>query len=161
MKQRQIFLSGADPYAKLSNPFTRSVGALAVRKDVNFHTPGGGNVRGFNSHISGSQLYGFNAELERPLLTRSGAGLFNRIAAAVFGDAALSDASTTPGGGIADALGVFADAGVGLRIRHRIGQTTFLTRFDLPLYVNRPALANRALNDEMGFRWVVAVSPAF
>ena len=33
------------------------------------------------------------------------------------------------------------DAGLGLRADHRIGDTRFTTRFDFPLYVSRPELA--------------------
>ena len=99
VKQRQFYLSGADPYGSLSNPFSRSRGALLERKDVNFQTPGGGDVRGIDPHISGSQVYALNGELERVLRARPRAGLFNRIALAGFADAALADAATTPGGG--------------------------------------------------------------
>ena len=99
VKQRQFYLSGADPYGSLANPFPRSRGALLVRNDVNFHTPGGGDVRGFDPHISGSQVYAMNGELERAIRARPRAGLFNRIALAGFADAALADAATTPGGG--------------------------------------------------------------
>ena len=33
------------------------------------------------------------------------------------------------------------DAGIGIRAEHRIGDTRFVTRFDLPLFVSRPELA--------------------
>ncbi|HMV32133.1 MAG TPA: hypothetical protein PKA50_08430, partial [Gemmatimonadales bacterium] len=58
---------------------------------------------------------------------------------------------------------LLADAGVGLRIDHRIGQTRFTTRADLPLLVNRPALAQDTHpgSDKAGFRWTFSFTPAF
>jgi hypothetical protein len=50
---------------------------------------------------------------------------------------------------------------VGIRIRHRIAQTSFVTRFDAPILVTRPRLA---VDDQAGsvrFRLVVSFSPAF
>ncbi|MGE3526524.1 MAG: hypothetical protein AB7I33_11460, partial [Gemmatimonadales bacterium] len=160
VKQRQLYLGGADPYGQLYNPFTRSTGGLLVRKDVNYHTPGDGNVRGYDQHLSGKQVYALNAELERRVLNRPRAHLFQSVGVALFGDAALSDASLT-GGGPGEKLNLFADGGIGLRIGHRIGDTRFVTRFDLPLYVSRPYLATRERTDRLGLRWVVSVEPAF
>jgi len=55
------------------------------------------------------------------------------------------------------------DAGIGLRAEHRIGDTRFVTRFDLPLWVSRPELAQdrSAGDDELAFRWVVSFEPEF
>lgn len=161
VKQRQIYLSGADPVQKLNNPFTRSRGALLVRPDFNFHTPGDGDVRGFNPGISGSQVYAINLELQRPVLERPSGHLFTRVSLALFGDGALSDASTT-GVGIADDLKAYADAGIGVRAEHRIGETRFVTRLDFPIYVNRPLLAqDNPGADRAAFRWTLGLSPAF
>ena len=54
-----------------------------------------------------------------------------------------------------------ADAGIGIRIGHRIAQTSFVTRFDAPFLVTRPRLA---VDDQAGsvrFRLIVSFSPAF
>jgi hypothetical protein len=55
------------------------------------------------------------------------------------------------------------DAGIGLRADHRIGDTRFTTRFDLPLYVSRPELAQDGEpgDDELEFRWTFSFEPAF
>jgi hypothetical protein len=58
-------------------------------------------------------------------------------------------------------LRFLGDAGVGLRAEHRIGDTRFVTRFDLPLWVNRPELAQdrAAGDDEVSFRWLFSFEP--
>jgi hypothetical protein len=61
-----------------------------------------------------------------------------------------------------DRLVSVADAGIGLRVGHRIGQTTFQTRLDLPLWVSRPELAqDGGPGNPVGFRWTFSFSPAF
>jgi hypothetical protein len=62
---------------------------------------------------------------------------------------------------LGDRLRFVGDAGIGLRAEHRIGDTRFVTRFDLPLWVNRPALAQDAArgDDPFAFRWVFSFQP--
>ena len=45
--QRALPLDGADPYQTLRNPFVRTRGAPLVTDDVQYHSPGNGNLRGF------------------------------------------------------------------------------------------------------------------
>ncbi len=157
VKQRQIFLAGADPYALLGNPFLRSRGSLFRGSDFYYHAPGGGNLRGFSPAMSGTQVYALSVELERTVLRRPRAGLFNRVSLAAFGDGALSDAGLLPGAG-PENLNAFGDAGVGLRIGHRLGQTNFVTRFDLPVFVSRPLLAQDTHPaNQVGFRWTFSL----
>ncbi|MEO8199081.1 MAG: M1 family metallopeptidase [Gemmatimonadota bacterium] len=161
VRQRRIYVSGADPLQKLNNPFTRSRGALLVRPNFNYHTPGDGDVRGYGSGVSGSQVYAMNLELQHSIIERPGAHLFSRVSLALFGDAALTDANPAAPGIVED-LNVFADAGIGLRAEHRIGDSRFTTRFDIPLYLNRPLLSqDNPGTDEVKFRWALAFSPAF
>ncbi len=159
VKQRQIYLAGADPYEQLYNPFLRSEGALLVRPGVYYQTPGGANLRGFDPHTSSRQAYGLNLQVERTLLTRRGARLFSTVTVSLWGDAALAD---PPSGTEAyGALRGFYDAGLGVSASHRIGQTSFVTRFDVPLFVSQASLAqdtNPA--DEVGFRWLFSFAPA-
>ena len=94
------------------------------------------------------------------MLARPKAALFSRVALAAFTDLAHGigqGAGTLPGG----TLRFIGDAGVGLRAEHRIGDTRFVTRFDLPLWVSRPELAQdaEAGDGELAFRWVFSFQP--
>ncbi len=159
-KQRQIYLQGADPLAQLENPFLRSRGALLVGDDFRYQLPGGGDVRGIDSHVSSVALVALDLELERTLVTRQNARLFNRIGVAAFTDLAQAigglDQPLT-----GDRLHFIADAGVGIRAEHRIGDTRFVTRFDVPLFVSRPQLAQDRSpgDDKVAFRWVFSFQP--
>jgi hypothetical protein len=160
-KQRQIYVQGADPLERLGNPLLRSRGSLLEGDDVNYQQPGGGGVRGVDPRVSTTALVGLNLELERSVVLRPKAGLFSRVALAAFTDLAQGIGESTaglPGG----RLRFIGDAGVGLRAEHRIGDTRFVTRFDVPLWVSRPELAQDASpgDDELAFRWVFSFQPA-
>ena len=161
VKQRQVYLAGADPYQQLYNPFLRSEGALLVRDGVYYHAPGGAGLRGFDARVSARQAYALNGELERTLVSRRQAALFSSVTLALFGDVALADppssGGTTPG-----ELRVFGDAGIGVRAAHRIGRTSFVTRFDFPLYVSEAGLAqdDGPGSERVGFRWLFSFAPA-
>jgi hypothetical protein len=101
-----------------------------------------------------------NLELERTVLARPMAKLFQRIALAAFTDLARGiGGAAQPLTG--DRLRFLADAGIGLRAEHRIGDTDFMTRLDVPLYLSRPELAqDRAPgDDELEFRWTFSFEP--
>jgi hypothetical protein len=159
-KQRQIYAQGADPLDRLENPFLRSRGALLAGEDMNYQLPGGGGVRGIDPRVSTRGLAALNVELERTMVARPKASLFSRVALAAFTDLAqgIEDGSDAPLTGRIRFLG---DAGVGLRAEHRIGDTRFVTRFDLPLWVSRPELAqDRSPGDDaFAFRWVFSFEP--
>jgi hypothetical protein len=161
VKQRQIYLAGADPYQQLNNPFLRSVGSLFTRDDIYYHAPGGAGIRGLDPRLSTMAAVALNVELERTLRSRPRGGLFNRVALAAFGDAG----HTIDDGTIARAEGEIrfvADAGLGLRAEHRIGTLRFATRADFPLWVSRAELAqDRDPSDDAGFRWTFSFAPAF
>lgn len=159
--QRRIYLAGADPYQRLDNPFLRSQGSLFVRDGVHYHAPGGAGVRGLDPSVGARQAYGLTLEAEGILLQRAGGGLFRRIALAAFGDGALADGDVDEAA--AGDLVTVADAGVGLRVDHRIGATSFQTRLDLPLWVSRPGLAQDTHPgaDRFGWRWTFSFSPPF
>ncbi len=162
VKQRQIYLGGADPLEQFGNPFLRSRGALLLRPDVYYHAAGGGNLRGFDPRLSTEALVAINVELERTLLRRRKAKLFNRVALAAFGDAGQGIGGETDpvlGGPIR----FLADAGVGLRAEHQIGQTRFTTRADFPIWVSKPRLAQdrHPGTDQAGFRWTFSFEPTW
>jgi hypothetical protein len=75
-----------------------------------------------------------------------------------FGGAALGNGDIPKAGSNA---ALVADAGIGIRMGHRIGQTGFVTRFDVPLVVTRPRLAVGQIDGAVQFRWVVSASSAF
>lgn len=162
VKQRQVYLAGADPLQQFGSPFLRSNGALFVRPDVYYQAPGGGMLRGFDPRLSAEGVVALNVEVERTLVSRSRAKLFRRIRFAAFGDV-----GHTIGDGLdptsSSQLRWLADAGVGLRADHQIGATAFTTRVDLPLYVSRPAVAQDTGpgNDRAGFRWTVSFQPSW
>jgi len=72
----------------------------------------------------------------------------------------IGDMSQTPATGRVRFL---ADAGVGLRAAHRIGDTEFVTRFDFPLFISRPELAQDSEpgDDDLEFRWTFSFEPSF
>jgi Peptidase family M1 domain len=161
-KQRQIYFQGADPLEQLSNPFLRSRGALLVGDDMRYQAPGGAGVRGVDPRVSTAAIVALNLELERTVAARPHARLFSRVALAVF-----TDLSHAIGGSaqplLGDRIRFLGDAGVGLRAEHRIGDTRFMTRLDLPLFVSRPALAQdrEPGDDQLAFRWMFSFQPEF
>jgi hypothetical protein len=157
LQQRRLFLFGADPLAEFGHPFMQSRGSLLAGKSVHYHLPGGGGVRGVSAGLTASLIGAVNLELERRVLSRGSARLFRNVRIAGFADGALADGDIRLDGG-----GVFVgDAGVGVRASHRIGDTAFETRIDLPLLVSRPELALHEREGRARFRYVVSFQPAF
>jgi hypothetical protein len=174
LSQRRIFIAGADPYQSMLNPFVRSVGAPLIRDDCwcRWQTPGDGNLRGFNQSFSTDRLLAMNVELTRTLMQEKHAAppsvktnLVTRVAVTLFGDAGYTGASRGVGG-IGDSTAVttpdrwLADAGLGLRLTHRIGSVTWTSRLDFPLFVSDAqwAFAQR-FNRVAVNRLVVSFSP--
>jgi hypothetical protein len=151
-KHRQFYVQGADPLEQLNNPFLRSRGALLVGDDFHYQAPGGAGVRGVDARVSSDLLAGLNLELERAVFARASAKLFNRVTVAAFSDLSYGDGTHFLG-----------DSGFGLRAEHRIGDTRFTTRFDLPLYVSRPELAQdlAPADNKFAFRWTFSFEPEF
>jgi hypothetical protein len=160
-KQRQIYLQGADPLEQLANPFLRSRGALLVGEDFRYQMPGGAGLRGIDPRVSTAAVVALNLELERTVLARPHAGLFSRVSLAAFTDLGQAiGGSAQPLTG--ERIRFLADGGIGVRAEHRIGDTRFVTRVDLPLFVSDPLLAqDRAPGDDgLAFRWVFSFQPA-
>jgi hypothetical protein len=162
VKQRQVYFQGADPLRQLGNPFLRSRGALLVGDDFRYHAPGGAGVRGADPRLSTASIVALDVELERTLLTRRESRLFNRIGIAAFGDLSHAIGGAAQAS-LSDRIRFLGDAGVGIRADHRIGDTRFVTRIDLPLWFSRPEVAHdRSPDDgELAFRWVFSFQPAF
>ncbi len=158
VRQRWFFLSGADPYQQLGNPFVRSREAL-LTDDVHFHSPGGANVRGMARGVAVTRMAALNVEADRSVLRRPNAKLFRDTRLALFGDVAATDGFFSYHG----SGRIVGDAGAGVRFTHTIGQTTFVTRFDLPVYVSHPDRAIGGARDDAAFRfrWTIGFSPTF
>jgi hypothetical protein len=166
LRQRQIFIAGADPYEQFTNPFLRSRGSLLAGRDMHYQMPGGGGLRGLARGTTATALVSLNADLDRVVISRPGrdtsstAGmrLVREVRVAAFGDLGFGTGDIPPDG---KRRSLVADAGVGLRIGHRIGQTRFVSRLDFPLLVTRPRLALDPDGEAVQFRWVVSFTPGF
>jgi hypothetical protein len=159
--QRRIPLDGADPYQTLGNPFVRTQGSLLGGSEVNYHSPGDGNLRGFRPGIGGRWMVGGSIEVERALVERE-SGFFRSAAVMVFGDGALVDTLAVRSVFGSGATPV-SDAGVGARFGFHLGDISFPVRVEFPLFVSEPALAHeRTPNSErLGFRWLISFQPTF
>jgi hypothetical protein len=157
LQQRRLFLSGGDPVVEFGNPFLHSRGSLLAGKAVHYHLPGGGGVRGVSAGLTASLLGAVNVELERRMLLRSSARLFRDIRLAGFADAAVANGDIR----LDDGGAFVGDFGVGVRASHRIGDTPFETRIDLPLFVSRDELAVHQRGNAFRLRYVVSFQPAF
>jgi hypothetical protein len=161
LKQRAFPVSGADPYETFDNPFVRTPGALFVRPGVFYHSPGNGNLRGYATRLGGRGVLAANGEIEAPLATRD-RGVFRRAALMVFADGALVDtlAARSTTGNFYTPL---ADAGVGIRFGVHVGDLDVPLRFELPLWLSRPELAQdtRTGLNQFQFRWLFSVEKSF
>ena len=139
----------------------RSRGSLFRQDDVQYHLPGGGNLRGYDPTTTASSALALNIDLERTLVSRPRAKLFRQVGIALFGDFALADGafSDTPA---STAPRLAGDAGDGIRAAHRIGGTQFVTRFDMPLYVGFETLAHdQKPGKRVAWRWTFSFQPPF
>lgn len=162
LQQRQIFLAGADPYEVIQNPFLRSRGSLLAGEDVHYHEPGGAGVRAVGSFVKAKAAVALNAELEWTAVRRAAsARLARQVGVAIFWDIAWARDEPSKGPVIDNA--VVADAGVGIRIDHRIGDIPFTTRVDFPIYLSHLSLAqDRAEGkNRIGFRYVIGFERPF
>jgi hypothetical protein len=158
VRQRRIYVAGSDPYEQFADPFLRSRGSIFRLDGVNYQSPGGADARGLSPTLSARQVYGLNVEVERSLL-RSGWGMVHGVSAAAFVDGVLADGDLDTAG--ANTIQAAADAGLGLRLRMQVGQAPFEVRFDVPLWVSIPTLAQDTGpgNHAFGFRWTFSLSP--
>ncbi|MEO8449443.1 MAG: M1 family metallopeptidase [Gemmatimonadota bacterium] len=159
VRQRWFYVAGADPYQQLRHPLTRSAGSLLRGDDVHFQHPGGGDLRGYDPSLGVTAIAAVTGELERSVVVRPKAKLFRDVRIAAFGDLGYTDGFFT----IRQEDHLAADAGIGIRLWHHVGQTTFVTRFDFPIFVLQPDRAIGAgtgSRSDFKLRWVFAVLPA-
>ncbi|MGE0554852.1 MAG: hypothetical protein AB7R55_15590, partial [Gemmatimonadales bacterium] len=151
VRQRWFGVAGAGPYDQLRNPLVRSRDAL-LTGDVHFQQPGDGNVRGLDPTLLVPRLAAGTIEVDRSVVRRPRKAIAREVRVAVFGDLAWTDGffSTRSTSDVA------ADAGIGLRLRHRIGETDFTTRLDLPLVVSHPDRGQGG-REPFALRWVFGI----
>ena len=158
-RQRRIPIAGGDAYRRYDSPFLRSAGSLLAGSGFFYHFPGGAGVRGLDPRLSSDRALGATAEIEYAVAAPGQSGTLGRVSLAAFGDWAVGDGDLDSGHNRLRAVG---DAGVGIRMRHRIGGTRFMTRLDFPLWVSQPLLAHDDRPDRaVGFRWTVSFAPPF
>jgi len=162
VRQRRIFLAGADPYETFTDPLLRSRGSLFARPGFHYHAPGGANLRGFSPDAGGRWVVAVNVEGTRPLL-RSGRGVLRAAALEGFVDAGLVDTLAIPSSSPGRGYTTVYDAGVGLVTTHQIRDLAWTMRFELPLVVNRwdRAADVRPGRGRLAFRWQVSLEPSF
>jgi hypothetical protein len=160
-KQRAIPVAGADPYETFDNPLIRSLGAPFVRQEFFYHSPGNGNLRGYDPSVGGRWIGAVNMEFERSVWRRR-SGVIRTASLVAFADGAVVDtlaARSTSG----KAASLLTDAGVGVRLGLRVGDVAFPLRVEFPLFVSRPGLAHnrRQGTDKIEFRWLIGLAPSF
>jgi len=169
--QRKFSLAGAGPMVSENRFWLRSPDA--VWKDLNYHEPGDGNVRGYRAGTFGAdRLLAFNAEAGTRLplwqLGRLLRPLVGSISWYGFYDAGKILDNVNPIGSSArvqslvDAgvlQGTIQDAGIGLRSNVRWPFWHFTARVDFPLWLNRPEIIGES--DKTAFRYLVGISSAF
>jgi hypothetical protein len=158
-RQRRLTLAGADAYRRFDSPFLRSRGALFTRTGLYYQFPGGAGVRGLDPRLTALSALGLSLELEYTIHHRPSSSFIGRAALAAFGDGALANGDIATGRRKLNRVG---DAGIGIRLDQRVGRTAFQTRFELPLWVSRPALAqDTGPGQAVGLRWSFSFVPAF
>ena len=153
--QRRIIFAGADPYETFTNPLVRSRGALFVRPDFNYQTPGDADLRGFRPDLGGRWAVALNVEGVRPLGLPAGA------AAEVFFDAAIVDPRAVPPSASTQSFTTLYDAGVGVVLHPHINELAWTMRFEAPVIVNRWNYAADEPGKRIAFRWLMSLEPSF
>jgi len=153
--QRRIMLSGADPYETFTNPLLRSRGALFVRPDFHYQSPGDANLRAFRSDLGGRWAIALNIEGTKNL------GLPLRATAEVFLDAGIVDRRIVPPSPSTQSFTTLYDGGVGLVLHPHINDLAWTMRFEMPFVVNRWTYAADGSDKRLAFRWQVSLEPSF
>ncbi|UCE17730.1 MAG: M1 family metallopeptidase [Gemmatimonadota bacterium] len=161
--QRQFYLTGANPAEEYDAQFYRSKGGLpnVWRKDGHLHKGGGGNMRGYlEQNEIGNRILAFNLELNFPKILRRPLATLPLIGKHL---STIENYAFFDMGDIRQKDYTFTfqhDAGLGFlwtvpKIPPRLGK--YIIRADFPVYVSHPLPDE----DELEFRWLVALGHAF
>jgi hypothetical protein len=148
-------LAGADPYETFTNPLLRSRGALFVRPDFHYQTPGDANLRGFRPDLGGRWAVALNIEGTKTLGVGAGA------TAEVFLDAGIVDPRAVPPSPSTQSFTTLYDAGAGIVFHPHINELAWTMRFEVPLIVNRWNYAADETSKRIAFRWLMSLEPSF
>ncbi|HET9387020.1 MAG TPA: M1 family metallopeptidase, partial [Gemmatimonadales bacterium] len=161
--QRRVMISGADPYETFTNPLLRSRGALFVRPDFHYHSPGDANLRGFRPDLGGRWAVALNVEGTKSIFRRP-EGFLRDVSLAAFADAGIVD-SLAVRSADGESYTTLYDGGLGLITQHRINDLSWTMRFEMPLVVNRWDFAadvgEAATDGRLHFRWQISLEPSF
>jgi len=159
-RERRFGVAGAGPYATLSDPWSRSRGALLVD---HAYRPGDGNLRGYGRGLMEDRIVSLGAELAS---ARAPVGPVS-VGLDVFGDLGWIPDITTRSGGpfgpgqVGDVVvsvqenPILADAGAGLSVGWK--GSPLALRLDVPFLVSYPELAGDGRSDPVAFRWTISV----
>ncbi|MFZ5515474.1 MAG: M1 family aminopeptidase [Candidatus Zhuqueibacterota bacterium] len=149
--QELFYTDGANPRERFQTFYLRSLAAFPA--EANYHFPGGGNLRGFIDHPSGTeQIAALNAEASFGCLMPLARKVLPRrwnIQLSTFYDVARIEKSVLSD----DTL---MDAGVGLKLNAWMLSRRVTMRFDFPIWVNHPMPGDK----ETEFRWLFSFQNA-
>ncbi|HEV8399341.1 MAG TPA: M1 family aminopeptidase, partial [Gemmatimonadales bacterium] len=154
--QRRIPVAGADPYETFANPLLRSRGALFVRPDFHYHTPGNTNLRAFRPDLGGRWALGVNLEARK--------SLHRNVALETFMDLGLVDTLAVPPTTPGKSYTPLYDWGVGVITRQHIHDLAWTFRLEFPFIVNRweyAAAGNAPTDGRAAFRWQISLESSF
>ncbi len=174
----KFYLAQGSPLEVFQYPLLRSVGALPLQALQYSRVAGGGSVRAYNGFIAGDKIDAGNFEVRFasliPFISSEqipflGSAL-SYFRTNLFYDAAFLG---NQGENIENSFHFYDDAGIGIvfdiqefyKLFFNESTTLFNTvnmsqlRFDMPLYVNKPAAAGSA--DKFEFRWRLSYTTAF
>jgi len=156
-RERQMFISGGDPFEALVDPWFRSAGGLL---DEGGWTSGGGALLGYHPALSFGQLVTVTGDL---LSAPAALGSRWQARARVFGGLGVGSAPSdiegpdvlTPqvAGGLDGWGHVYASAGAGVEVGMR--GSPIKLRFDVPFFVADPEVASRGRDGSVAFRYSV------
>ncbi len=167
--QQKFYLAGGGPLAEEKVFFLRSPGAIP--KDLNYHEPGHGNLRGyFTGNFGVNRLFSLNLEMggKVPLISSSKKKFLGEIKVYAFGDAGWVMDSTNPIGTserIGDLVndGIFddtlADAGIGFTLARDLPFWKMLLRLDIPFWVGQPKINGETQQTQ--HRYVFSLKTSF
>jgi len=167
--QQKFYLAGGGPLAEEQVFFLRSPGGIP--KDLKYQEPGHGNLRGYLEGDFGvNSIAALNFELGGPVpvLSRGRSSFLGRIEGRLFADFGWNFDSANPIpaspriSGLYDAgllNGTIMDAGVGFTLSRALPFWDAFLRFDIPFYVNKPAINGESKQTE--FRYVFSLSSIF